>query len=130
MLTKKRIAVVVLIISLFAFAPKVIADPLEIESSSNIKVYAFEKVLYRWGDDQWIYFNDLIKRESKWNSEAKNATSSAYGLGQFINSTWEIVGCKKTSNAYKQIDCTIEYITKVYGTPKKAIEFHNKNNYY
>ncbi len=119
-----------IITSLYAFSTKVIAEPLEIESSQNIKVYAFEQVLNRWGDEQWSYFNDLIKRESKWNSEAKNPNSTAYGLGQFLKSTWEIVDCKKTSNAYKQIDCTIEYVSKVYGTPQLAIKFHNKNNYY
>lgn len=120
----------VLITSLLGLPTKVIAEPLEIVSTSNIKVYAFEQVLNRWGDEQWSYFNDLIKRESRWNSEAKNSKSTAYGLGQFLNSTWEIVGCKKTDNQYKQIDCTIEYISKVYGTPQNAIKFHNKNNYY
>lgn len=122
--------VLAIIASLFAFATKAIAEPREIETSQHIKVYAFEKVLNRFGDEQWSYFNDLIKRESKWNSEAKNSRSTAYGLGQFLDSTWATVGCKKTSNQYKQIDCTIEYVSKVYGTPKKAIEFHNKNNYY
>ena len=130
MLIKKIIVVLAIIASLFVFATKAIADPQEIESFPNIKIYAFEKVLNRWGDDQWIYFTDLIKRESNWNSEAKNRESSAYGLGQFLNSTWKIVDCKKTTNSYKQIDCTIDYIEKVYGTPKKAIEFHNKNNFY
>jgi len=120
----------VLIISLYVSTTKVIAEPLEIENSQNIKVYAFEQVLNRWGDEQWSYFNDLIKRESHWDNEEQNSKSTAYGLGQFLNSTWDMVGCKKTSNSYKQIDCTIEYISMVYGTPQKAIKFHNKNNYY
>lgn len=96
----------------------------------NIKVYAFEQILNKWGDNQWSYFNDLIKKESQWNSEADNPNSTAYGLGQFLNSTWDDVGCEKTSDKYKQIDCTIDYIALRYGTPQKAITFHKKNNHY
>ena len=122
--------IVIALISLFVKPTKVEADPPKIVVSQNIKVYAFEQVLNRWGDEQWAYFNDLIKRESQWNSESQNPKSTAYGLGQFLNSTWKIVGCTKTSDQYKQIDCTIEYVSKIYGTPQKAIVFHKKNNYY
>lgn len=130
MLYKKIIVSIVLTTSLLGFPTKDEAIELKIDLSPNIKVYAFERVLNRWGDEQWFYFNDLIKRESHWDNTEQNPKSTAYGLGQFLNSTWEIVGCKKTSNSYKQIDCTIKYIELVYGTPKKAIEFHNKNNFY
>lgn len=128
MLIKKIIVAIVLITSLYGATTKVIAEPLEI--SPNIKVYAFEQVLNKWDDEQWVYFNDLIKRESRWSNTEQNPNSTAYGLGQFLNSTWETVNCKKTSNSYKQIDCTIKYISMTYGTPKKAISFHNKNHYY
>jgi len=35
--------------------------------------------------------NCIIKCESGWNYKAKNPNSSAYGLGQFIDSTWTYV---------------------------------------
>lgn len=105
-------------------------DELNTYRSPNIKVYAFEQVLNRWGDNQWFYFNDLINRESKWNSEAKNPYSTAYGIGQFLNSTWESVGCEKTDDKYVQVDCTIEYVSLRYKTPQKAIQFHNQKNWY
>jgi hypothetical protein len=45
------------------------------------------------GDDYNIYqlAYRIIQCESSWNPEAKNKESSAYGLGQFINGTWEYV---------------------------------------
>lgn len=33
----------------------------------------------------------IIQCESSWNPSAKNKGSSAYGLGQFINGTWDYV---------------------------------------
>ena len=116
--------------SLLGFPTKVIAEPVEIAKSSNIKVYAFEKVLNRWGDGQWVSFNELINRESHWNNLEQNPNSTAFGIGQFLDSTWALVSCKKTTNAYKQVDCTIDYIEKFYGNPDKAVSFHRKNNYY
>lgn len=118
------------IISLSLLSIQVRAEAPTIYRSQYIKVYAFERVLMTWGDDQWIYFNDLVKRESNWNSEAKNPASSAYGFGQLLDSTWKSVGCEKTSDPYIQIDCTIKYVKDRYGTPKQAIIFHNKANWY
>lgn len=126
-----KIVLLALIISLFLISTKVIAEaPKYIEQPPNIKVYAFEKVLNRWGSEQWDSFDKLIKKESKWDSEAQNPNSSAYGIGQFLNSTWSTVDCEKTKDVYKQIDCTINYVELNYKTPQKALQFHLKNNYY
>jgi hypothetical protein len=127
-----KIILVLAILYLLVLRPqRVIADPVEISSEHpNIKVYAFEKVLERWGDEQWFYFNDLIKKESHWDNEAQNPDSTAYGYGQLLDSTWKTVGCKKTSDKEIQIDCTMKYIELRYGTPEKAIKFWNKNKWY
>ncbi len=127
----KNIIAFCLLVPLVAFAAKPQTTvELEIVRPSNIKVYAFEKVLDRWDEKQWSYFSNLIERESHWNNEAQNPNSTAYGLGQFLNSTWQTVGCEKTSDKYKQIDCALDYIEARYDTPQKAIQFHNKNNWY
>lgn len=122
-----KIVVMCAIISLLPV--KVIAEPLYIKYQ-DIRVYAFEKVLLNWGSEQWYFFEDLIERESQWINTAQNPNSTAYGIGQFLNSTWETVGCEKTDDAEIQIDCTIRYVKKRYSTPEKAIDFHNKNNFY
>lgn len=120
-----------LLVPLVAFGAKPLATAeLHTYRSPNIKVYAFEQVLDRWGDKEWVYFSDLISRESGWKSEAENPNSTAYGLGQFLNSTWETVNCEKTSDKYEQIDCTIDYVELRYKTPKKAIVHHNLKNWY
>jgi hypothetical protein len=111
------------------------AKPLATEElnnyrSSNIKVYAFEQVLDRWGEKQWYYFNKLIERESNWNHLAQNKHSTAFGYGQFLSSTWKSVGCEKTEDKYIQIDCTIKYIALRYKQPSNAIRFHDAKGYY
>jgi membrane-bound lytic murein transglycosylase MltF len=112
------------------FSPVTSIGYVRAEEQMHIKTYAFDAVLNKWGDKQWSYFSDLIYRESNWESNRKNPNSSAFGLGQFLKSTWETVDCEKTEDPYKQIDCAIKYVELRYGTPKKAIEWHNKNNWY
>jgi len=130
MLKTLTIALVV-ILPLVVLAKPLSTSELEIvEKPLNIRVYAFQQILDKWGDDQWIYFNDLIQRESNWRNEAQNPKSSAFGLAQFLNSTWQTVGCEKTTDKFIQIDCAIKYVEKVYKTPEMAIKFHNKKGWY
>jgi len=126
---KLLVKIVVLCAFISLLPAKVIAEPLYIKYQ-DIRVYAFEKVLQTWGSEQWFFFEDLIERESQWKNTAQNPNSTAYGIGQFLRSTWEIVGCEKTDNAEIQVDCTVRYVSKRYTTPEKAIDFHNKNNFY
>ena len=75
----------------------------EIYKSPNIKVYAFEKVLDKWGDKQWVHFSELVYKESEWKDTADNTKSSAYGLGQFLDSSLKNVGfVKKTPKKKKK----------------------------
>jgi len=95
----------------------------------TIKEYAEQRVNEVFGG-HWVEFNELIWRESKWKPEAQNPHSTAYGLGQFLNSTWKTVDCVKTSDPYKQIDCTIKYVKARYKHPTLALQYHNKYNWY
>ena len=72
----------------------------------------------------------LWQRESGWNPNAQNPTSSAYGIPQFLNSTWASTGIRKTSDPYRQVDAGLVYIKKRYGTPCAAWGFHQANNWY
>src|SRR5213078_4679023 len=40
-----------------------------------------------WGD-QWDSLRQLVMHESGFNNEAQNPTSTAYGMFQFLDSTW------------------------------------------
>lgn len=59
----------------------------------------------------------LWGRESGWNPDAQNPTSTAYGIAQFLDSTWAGTGIAKTSDGYRQIDAGLIYINNRYGSP-------------
>jgi hypothetical protein len=79
--------------------------------------------------EETCYFN-IIDRESNWNPLAQNPTSTAFGIGQFLNSTWGLVDSKKTKNPYDQIDAMVEYVKVVYGDGCKAWDFRYRNGWY
>jgi TP901 family phage tail tape measure protein len=76
--------------------------------------------MYGWVGAQWDALKALVQGESSWNPNAQNPTSTAYGLFQFLNSTWATVGAKKTSDPAGQISAGLEYIRQRYGTPIAA----------
>jgi SLT domain-containing protein len=83
-----------------------------------------------FGEDHWEYIDFIVKKESSWNNEAQNPTSSAFGYFQFLSGTWATVGCEKTYNPHTQVDCGLQYIKQRYGTPKKAYQFWIANHWY
>lgn len=86
---------------------------------------------YGWGSGpQWQALNNLVMSESGWNSSAQNAGSTAYGIGQFLNTTWATVGYTKTSDPKTQILAMLAYIKLKYGNPQNAWAFHKANGYY
>jgi hypothetical protein len=73
---------------------------------------------------------ELIMLESSWNSEAQNPKSTAYGLGQFIDQTWDLVGIEKSADYRIQLIATHKYVMNRYGSWVKALEFRKTNGYY
>jgi len=85
---------------------------------------------YGWDSGRhWNALNTLIGKESSWNPNAQNKGSTAYGLFQFLNSTWGPYG-SKTSDPAGQARAGLKYIQDRYGDPSKALAFHKKNNWY
>ena len=88
------------------------------------------QAMYRWGSGgQWSALDSLEMSEAGYRNTAQNPTSTAYGMGQFLDSTWAGYG-PKTANPKLQIQYMLEYIKQRYGTPEKAWAFHQANNYY
>lgn len=83
-----------------------------------------------FGEDQWGALEELVQRESSWNPNAQNPTSTAFGLFQFLNSTWAGVGAQKTSDPAAQARAGLQYIRNRYGSPQAALSFHDRNNWY
>ncbi len=85
---------------------------------------------YGWDNgNEWDALYTLVQKESSWNPNAQNPTSTAYGLFQFLNGTWGPYG-KKTSDPAGQAQAGLAYIMDRYGSPSKALAFHNANNWY
>lgn len=72
----------------------------------------------------------LGMKESGWRSNAQNPTSTAYGIGQFLDSTWKGYGIPKTSDPALQVEAMARYIRARYGSPSKALAFHRSHNWY
>lgn len=72
----------------------------------------------------------IIRRESNFNTSADNPTSTAYGLAQFLDSTWAGVGMVRSPDPVDQMVAALKYINGRYGSPEKALAFHHANGYY
>ena len=114
----KRLQMLLLITSLVA---PIGASPAHSAAYSvdQLKLYSHSRLLKY---DQFICFNKIITKESRWSYTARNG--SHFGLGQ-MRSTWY-----RDLDPYRQIDATIKYITKRYKTSCKAWEFHQDRGYF
>jgi len=79
---------------------------------------------------QWKCLNTLWQGESHFNPKALNMGSHAYGIAQFLPSTWGNYNVKKTNAALLQIEYGLRYIHARYGTPCGALAFHKVNGWY
>jgi hypothetical protein len=81
-----------------------------------------------WATSKALY--NVVSHESSFRPTAQNPTSTAYGLFQFLNTTWATVGCHKTSDAYKQTVCGLRYVSRRYHSPTKAWAFWQAHHWY
>jgi len=72
----------------------------------------------------------LVNHESSCNPNSKNPTSTAYGLGQFLNSTWAGVGCVKSSDPVYQLKCMDKYVKARYKSWAGAVSYWKSNRWY
>jgi hypothetical protein len=73
---------------------------------------------------------ELIMLESSWNPEAQNKRSTAYGLGQFVDKTWDLVGIEKSADYRIQLIAAQKYVIMRYGSWVKALEHHKQYGWY
>ena len=95
-------------------------QPAQATTIDHYKLYAHSRII-EW--NEFMCFKDIITKENRtWDVRAKNG--SHFGLGQ-MRSKWY-----RNLDGYRQIDASIKYIYKRYGTMCKAWSFHQKRNYY
>lgn len=83
-----------------------------------------------WTGRQWDALNRLVMSESGWDNTAQNPHSTAYGIFQFLDSTWRSTGYRKTSDPRVQILAGFKYIADRYGDPIHAWAYHQAHNSY
>jgi hypothetical protein len=117
-INKKRIQLLLLITG---FVATIGANPAYSAAYSidHLKLYAHSRLLnYK----EFQCFNKIITKESRWSYTARNG--SHYGLGQMRSTHY------RDLDPFRQIDSTVNYITKRYQTPCNAWTFHVKHGYY
>lgn len=95
------------------------------EALAFLTVYAQGNTLKEWGCLQNIW-----NKESHFNPKAKNMHSGAYGIAQFLPSTWGNYKVTKTPEAKLQIKYGLRYIEKRYGSMCGAWKFWQRNGWY
>lgn len=114
-----------------ASAPGAVNGCTAAQTSSNKALGKVLAASYGWASGgQWDALNGVVMLESGWCNTAQNPGSTAYGIGQFLDTTWSTVGYSKTSNPAGQIAAMLAYIKKRYSTPEAAYSFHIANGYY
>lgn len=105
--------------------------PLDLSgvAGDNLAIGQAAADMVGWKGHEWDMLKELWTRESQWNNNAQNPTSTAYGIAQFLDATWAGFG-PKTSDPKKQIEYGVRYIQQRYGTPSAAVAFHDANNWY
>jgi hypothetical protein len=76
-------------------------------------------------------FTKLMGKESAWKDK-KNPTSSASGVGQLLDSTYENLGMKRSDSTVAQTVAALAYIGRKYGSggPCAAWAFWKTHSYY
>ena len=90
-----------------------------VEQSDLLKLYAHSRII---NYEQFKCFDALITKESNWRVDAKNG--SHYGLGQMRNVNY------KKLDGFTQVDWSIRYITKRYGSMCNGWRFFKAKGYH
>lgn len=111
-------------------------------ASSTVKYFDAEALAFLmvytkdWKMSEWKCLRNIWQKESHFNPKAKNMSSGAYGIAQFMPTTWGNYGVVKTSEAKLQIKYGLRYIFKRYGDENdpngacNAWKFWQKNKWY
>ena len=111
-------------------------------ASSNVKYFDAQAIAFLttysqgWNLTEWKCLSNLWNSESHFNPKARNMGSGAFGIAQFLPSTWGNYKVAKTPSAQLQIKYGLHYIVKRYGSTNdptgacNAWKFHQKNGWY
>lgn len=110
--------------------PKVITidNTLGMKDPQKVKLFVNELMTKRQASCLlWIF-----DKESHLNPKAKNPGSSAKGVGQLLESTYQNIGLKHSADPLAQVIASIAYISRHYGSDGAcaAKAFWQRHSYY
>jgi len=113
-----------------AVPPKVITidNTLGMRDPQKVKLFVNELMTKRQASCLlWIF-----DKESHLNPNAKNPKSSARGVGQLLESTYQTIGLKHSADPLAQVIASIAYISRHYGSDGAcaAKAFWQRHSYY
>ena len=110
--------------------------PLEPEKKVNLVVHVWNKFTLKaytkayiketypkWGRNEWSALSKLWGKESAWDHQADNPTSSAFGVAQ-------VLGTSPETPAPLQVAKGLEYIVHRYDLPSIAWSHWRKHGWY
>ena len=83
-----------------------------------------------WTGSQWSDADFIINKESSWNPLARNPSSGAFGLFQFLGATKQQYLPDENPDPAVQGRAGAKYIGDRYGDPSSAASFWRANNWY
>ena len=93
------------------------------EKNENRKIAkTYARIGYGWTGREWVCLERLWSSESRFDSWATNPRSTARGIAQLLG--------EQSNDPRIQILRGLRYIDRRYGTPCKALAFHNRHNFY
>lgn len=107
------------------------AKYFDAEALAFLTVYTHD-----WKMSEWKCLRSLWQKESHFNPKAKNMHSGAFGIAQFLPSTWANYKTVKSPVAKHQIKYGLRYILKRYGDTNdpngacNAWKFWQRNKWY
>ena len=109
---------VALVIGISLFLPVEQVSNAQVMPNINPRQYA----KWQLSAEEFRCLNKLWSKESRWNHEADNPESTAYGIPQLLKMT--------ETDPLKQVDLGIKYIRHRYDNACNAWSFHRKRNWY
>jgi hypothetical protein len=89
---------------------------------------------YGWSGAQWDALATIVERESSWNIVAQNPSSTAFGLFQFLDTTWtnydSITKDQARADWHKMVEAGLNYVKGRYGNPVGALAFWDAHHSY
>jgi phage-related protein/SLT domain-containing protein len=105
-------------------------SPAPAAAGGNVALVQAMAAARGWTGAQWDALYAVIMRESGFRNTAQNPTSTAYGMFQFLDSTWASYGGSKTSDPALQTQYGLNYIASRYGSPQGALAHEQQYGWY